>query len=115
MGKWYSLTLDPSEVLVSEAVNDVDDQQEKRSITRLCNTMTGLVNGPDDRLDTATDVDVFLARSSDEVHPKHQSPDERLISCGRCCRVESNSGLGFGESCESSGCRHGEKSDQTVR
>ena len=34
-------------------------------------------NGPDDRLDTAPDVDVFLARSSDEVHPKHLSPDER--------------------------------------
>ena len=74
---WYSLTLDPSGVFVSEAVNDVDDQHEKRSVPRLCNTMTGLVNGPDDRLDTATDVDVFLARRSDEVHPKHLCPDER--------------------------------------
>ena len=33
--------------------------------------MSGLVNGPDDRLDTATEVDVFLKRSSDAVHPKH--------------------------------------------
>ena len=34
-------------------------------------------NGPGDRPDTATDVGVFFARSSDEVHPKHVSPDER--------------------------------------
>ena len=76
VGTWYSLTLDPSGVLVSIAVNDVDDQKVKSSIPKL-RKLDGLVSGPDDRLDTATDVDVFLARSSDEVHPKHLSPDER--------------------------------------
>ena len=44
---WYSLTLDPSGVLVPEAANDVDDQLEK-SFPRP-RTLTGLVNGPDDR------------------------------------------------------------------
>ena len=61
VGTWYSLTLHPSGVLVSEAVNDVSDQQEEGTIPRPRNTMTGLVNGPDDRPDTA----------------KHLSPNER--------------------------------------
>ena len=41
-------------------MNDVDDLQEEGTIPRPRNTMTGLVNGPDDRPDTA----------------KHLSPDE---------------------------------------
>ena len=39
-------------------------------------TPTGPTNGHNNEFDCAMNDSVFLARSSDEVHPKHLSPDE---------------------------------------
>ena len=41
-------------------------------------TPTGPTDGHNNEFDCATDDNVFLARSSDEVYPKHLSPDERF-------------------------------------
>ena len=39
---------------------------------------TGPTDGLNNESDCAMDDNVFLARSSDEVYPKHLSPDERV-------------------------------------
>ena len=41
-------------------------------------TPTGPTDGHNNEFHCATDDSVFLARSSDEVYPKHLSPDERV-------------------------------------
>ena len=78
VGTWYSLIRDHSRALVSKAVNNKDLEQERAYIPRRHATLTGPTEGPDDLSDCTTDVNAFLARSSDEVHPKHLSPDERV-------------------------------------
>ena len=59
---------DFSGVLVSEAVDDVDFNQHEGDHRQ---------REPDEKLDNTTSVDTFLARSNDEVHLKHLSPEER--------------------------------------
>ena len=41
-------------------------------------TLTGPTDGRNNEFDCVTNDSVFLARSSNEVHPKHLSPDERV-------------------------------------
>ena len=77
VGASSSLIPNHSRVLVSEAVNNKDLEQERAYIPRLHATLTGPTDGPDDGSDCTTDVNAFLARSSDEVHPRHLPPDKR--------------------------------------
>ena len=69
VGRWYSLVLDHSGVLVSEAVNNEDLEQERAYIPRLHATLTGPTDGPDDGSDCTTVVNALSARSSDEDLP----------------------------------------------
>ena len=78
VGTWCYLILDPSGALVSEVVDRKDLALERTHIPGHHFTPTGLTDGPNNESDCAMDDNVFLARSSDEVYPKHFSPDERV-------------------------------------
>ena len=55
-----------------------DLAQERAHIPGHHFTLTGPTDGHNHGSDCATNVTAFLARSSNEVHPKHLSPDERV-------------------------------------
>ena len=74
----YSLIQDPSGELVSEVVDSKDLAQERAHIPGHHFTLTGPTDGHNHGSDCATNANVFLARSSNEVQPKHLSPDERV-------------------------------------
>ena len=77
-GTWYYLIPDPSGALVSEVVDRQDLALERTHIPGHHFTPTGPTDGHNNESDCAMDDNVFLARSSDEVYPKHLSPDERV-------------------------------------
>ena len=58
-------------------MRDTEFRQERRHIPGLDATPTGPAIGPDDRSDDTTDVSALLARSSDAVHRRNLSPEER--------------------------------------
>ena len=78
VGTWYYLIPDPSGALVSEIVDSKDLASERAHIPGHHFTLTGPTNGHNNEFDCATNDSVSLARSSNEVHPKHFSPDERV-------------------------------------
>ena len=78
VGTWYYLIPDPSGALVSEVVDRKDLALERTHIPGHHFTPTGPTDGHNNESDCAMDDNVFLARSSDEVYPKHFSPDERV-------------------------------------
>ena len=78
VGTWYYLIPDPSGTLVSEVVDSKDLAQERAHIPGRHFTLTGPTDGHNHQSDCATNVSVFLAHSSNDVHPKHLSPDERV-------------------------------------
>ena len=78
VGTWYYLIPDPSGALVSEVVDRKDLALERTHIPGHHFTPTGPTDGHNNESDCAMDDNVFLARSSDEVYPKHLSPDERV-------------------------------------
>ena len=55
-----------------------DLAQERAHVLGHHFTLTGPTDGHNNESDCAMDDNVFLARSSDEVYPKHLSPDERV-------------------------------------
>ena len=104
VGTWYYLIPDPSGALVSEVVDRKDLALERTHIPGHHFTPTGPTDGHNNEFDCATDDNVFLARSSDEVYPKHLSPDERVafkIADAAEWKAIVDSGLG-----ESSGLRN---------
>ena len=78
VGTWYYLIPDPSGALDSEVVDRKDLALERTHILGHHFTPTGPTDGHNNESDCATDDNVFLARSSDEVYPKHLSLDERV-------------------------------------
>ena len=78
VGTWYYLIPDPSGALVSEVVDRKDLALDRTHIPGHHFTPTGPTDGHNNESDCAMDDNVFLARSSDEVYPKHLSPDERV-------------------------------------
>ena len=77
VGTWYYLIPDPSGALVSEVVDSEDLALERTHISGHYFTPTGPTDGHNNEFDCVTNDCVLLARSSNEVHPKHLSPDER--------------------------------------
>ena len=77
-GTWYSLIPDPSGALVSEVMDSKDLAQERAHIPGHLFTLTGPTDGHNHGSDCALNVSAILARSGNEVHPKHLSPDERV-------------------------------------
>ena len=71
VGTWYYLTPDSS-------VDRKDLALERTHPPGHHFTPTGLTDGHNNESDCAMDDNVFLARSSDEVYPKHLSLDERV-------------------------------------
>ena len=69
---------DPSGALVSEVVDSKDLALERAHIPGHHFTLTGPTDGHNNEFDCVTNDSVFLARSSDEVYPKHLSPVERV-------------------------------------
>ena len=69
---------DSSGVLVSEVVDRKDIALERTHTPGHHFTPTGRTNEHNNESDCAIDDNVFLARSSDEVFPKHLSPDDRI-------------------------------------
>ena len=78
VGTWYYLILDPSGALVSEVVDGKDLALERTHIPEHHFTPTGPTDGHNHGSDCVTNDSVFLARSSDDAHPKHLSPDQRV-------------------------------------
>ena len=78
VGTWYYLILAPSGALVSEVVDRNDLALERTHTPGHHFTPTGPTGGHNNESDCAMEDNVFLARSSDEVYPKHVSPDERV-------------------------------------
>ena len=78
VGTWYYLTPDPSGALVSEVVDRRDLAFERTQAPGHHFIPTRPTGGHDNGSDHAMENNVFLARSSDEVYPKHLSPDERV-------------------------------------
>ena len=78
VGTWYYLIPDPSGALVSEVVDRKDLASGRAHIPGYHFTLTGPTDGHNNEFDCATRDSVFLARSSNEVHPKHLSQDERV-------------------------------------
>ena len=78
VGTWYYLTPDSSGALVSEVVDRKDLALERTHAPGHHFTPTGLTDGHNNESDCAMDDNVFLARSSDEVYPKHLSLDDRI-------------------------------------
>ena len=78
VGTWYYLTPDSSGALVSEVVDRKDLALERTHPPGHHFTPTGPTGGHNNESDCATDDNVFLARSSDEVYPKHLSLDDRI-------------------------------------
>ena len=75
---WYYLIPDRSGALVSEVVDRKDIALERTHIPGHHFTPTGPTDGHNNESDCVMGDNVFLARSSDEVYPKHLSPDERV-------------------------------------
>ena len=69
---------DPSGALVPEVVDSKDLATERAHTLGHHFTLTGPTDGHIHGSDCATNDSVFLARSNNEVHPKHLSPDERV-------------------------------------
>ena len=80
VGTWYYLIPDPSGALVSEVVDRKDLALERTHAPGHHFTPTRPTGGHNNESDRAMEHNVFLARSSDEVYPKHLSPDERVES-----------------------------------
>ena len=78
VGTWYYLTPDSSGALVSEVVDTKDLALERTHASGHHFTPTGPTDGHNNESDCAMDDNVFLARSSDEVYPKHFSLDDRV-------------------------------------
>ena len=78
VGTWYYLIPDPSGALVSEVVDRKDLAQERTHTPGHHFTPIGPTGGHNNESDCAMEDNVFLARSFDEVYPKHLSPDERV-------------------------------------
>ena len=78
VGTWYYLIPDPSGALVSEVVDRKDLAPERAHIPGHHFAPTGPTDGHNNESDCVTNDSVSLARSSNEVHPKHLSPDERV-------------------------------------
>ena len=78
VGTWYYLTPDSSGALVSEVVDRKDLALERTRPPGHHFTPTRPTGGHDNGFDHAMENNMFLARSSDEVYPKHLSPDERI-------------------------------------
>ena len=78
VGTWYYITPDSSGALVSEVVDRKDIALERTHAPGHHFTPTGPTGGHNNESDCAMEDNVFLARSSDEVYPKHLSPDERV-------------------------------------
>ena len=78
MGTWYYLIPDPSAALVSEVVDRKDLALQRTHIPGHHFTPTGPTDGHNNESDCATDDNVFLARSCDELYPKHLSLDDRV-------------------------------------
>ena len=77
VGTWYYLIPDPSGALVSEVVDRKDLALKRTHTPGHHFTPTRPTDGHNNESDCAMENNVFLARSSDEVYPKHLSPDER--------------------------------------
>ena len=78
VGTWYYLTPDSSGALVSEIVDRKDLALERTHALGHHFTSTGLTDGHNNESDCAMEDNVFLARNSDEVYPKHLSLDDRI-------------------------------------
>ena len=78
VGTWYCLIPDPSGALVSEVVDRKDLAPERAHIPEHHFTLTGPTDRHNNEFDCVTNDSVFLGRSTNEVHPKHLSPDERV-------------------------------------
>ena len=78
MGTWYYLTPDSSGAFVSEVVDRKDLALERTHSPGHHFTPTRVTGGHDNGFDHAMENIVSLARSSDEVYPKHLSLDERV-------------------------------------
>ena len=78
VGTWYYLIPDPSGALVSEVVDRKDLALERTHAPGHHFTPTRPTGGHNNESDCAMENNVFLACSSDEVYPKHLSPDERV-------------------------------------
>ena len=71
VGTWYYLNPDPSGALVSEFMDRQDLALERTHNPGHHFTPTGPTGGHNNESDCAMEDTVFLARSSDEVYPKH--------------------------------------------
>ena len=73
VGTWCYIIPDPSGALVSEVVDRKDLALERTHIPGHHFTPTGPTDEHNNEFNRATDDNVFLARSSDEVYPKCES------------------------------------------
>ena len=73
VGTWYYLIPDPSGALVSEVVDRKHLALKRTHTPGHHLTPSGPTDGHNNESDCAMDDKVFLARSSDEVYPKHLS------------------------------------------